>query len=111
LPNRRRQRFEFLFQQQEEDQAALAPGPVSGRTVPMTRAAALLICTRPAGYSTWRVREAAEHLLAQAHVSEEEKKLASDALKKVDGAPAADANPEEAAEPLRRSRRATGKRA
>jgi hypothetical protein len=42
----------------------------------MNRARALLICTRPADYGTWRVREAAEHLLAQPNVSEEDKQLA-----------------------------------
>jgi hypothetical protein len=61
--------------------------------VVMNRAWALLICTRPTDYGTWRVREAAEHLLPQPNVSEEDKRLAS------------------AAEPQRRSRRATSKRA
>jgi hypothetical protein len=46
----------------------------------MNRARALLVCTRPADYWTWRVRESAEHLLAQPNVSEEEKRLASDVL-------------------------------
>jgi hypothetical protein len=77
----------------------------------MNRARALLICTRPTDYSTWRVREAAEHLLAQPNVSEEDRQLASDALKKIGATPAADAHPEAAAEPARRSRRATGTRA
>jgi hypothetical protein len=62
----------------------------------MTRARSLLICTRPADYGAWRVREAAEHLLAQPNVSEEDKRLASDALEKASAAPAADASPEAA---------------
>jgi hypothetical protein len=83
----------------------------AAQSVPMTRARALMICTRPADYGTWRVREAAEHLLAQPNASEEDKRLAAQALEKVGAAPAADAHPEAAAEPQRRSRRATGKHA
>jgi hypothetical protein len=82
----------------------------AAQRVVMNRARALLICTRPADYPTWRVREAAEHLLAQPNASEEDKQVATDALKKVGAAPAADAHPEAAAEPARRSHRATGKR-
>jgi hypothetical protein len=79
-------------------------------SVPMNRARALLICTRPTDYGTWRVREAAEHLLARANASDEDKQLASQALEKAGAAPA-DTHPEAAAEPARRSRRATGTRA
>jgi hypothetical protein len=46
----------------------------------MNRSRALLICARPADYSTRRAREAAEHLLARPNVSEEEKQLATKAL-------------------------------
>jgi hypothetical protein len=46
----------------------------------MNRARSLLICTRPTDYGTRRAREAAEHLLPQPDVSEEDKRLASQAL-------------------------------
>jgi hypothetical protein len=78
----------------------------------MNRAGALLICTRPAYYSTWRVREAAEHLLAQRDVSEEDKRLATKSLEisgghKRDGdaGPAADAGAPRTDRPHRPSRR------
>jgi hypothetical protein len=77
----------------------------AAQRVVMNRARALLICTRPADYPTWRVREAAEHLLAQPNVSEEDKRLAADAPKQVGAVPAADAHPEAAGEPVRQRHR------
>lgn len=51
------------------------------RNVAMNRVRALLICTHPIDYAQTRVREATKHLLARVDVREEEKKLASEALK------------------------------
>lgn len=61
------------------------------RSVPMNRARALIICTRPGDYMHTRVREAAKHLLAQTDVSEEEKRLAEEALKSLQ--PSAESTP------------------
>ena len=47
----------------------------------MNRTRALIICTAPDAFAHTRVREAAKHLLAQGDVSEEEKRLAEEALK------------------------------
>lgn len=58
----------------------------------MNRTRALIICTRPGDYVPTRVREAAKHLQAQVDVSEDEKQLASEALKSLQ--PPADPAPQ-----------------
>jgi len=48
--------------------------------VPMNRTRALIICTRPQDYAPSRLREAARCLLDRRDATEEEKRLASEAI-------------------------------
>ena len=47
---------------------------------PMNRTRALIICTRPQDYAPARLRLAARHLLDRPDTTEEEQRLASDAI-------------------------------
>jgi len=48
--------------------------------VPMNRARALIICTRPQDYLPGRLREAARYLLDRKDATEEERRLATEAI-------------------------------
>jgi len=48
--------------------------------VPMNRTRALIICTRPQDYTSARLREAARYLLDRRDATEEEKRLATEAI-------------------------------
>ena len=48
--------------------------------VPMNRTRALIICTRPQDYAPARLREAARYLLDRRDTTEEEQRLATEAL-------------------------------
>jgi len=48
--------------------------------VPMNRARAQIICTRPQDYAPARLRQAARYLLDKRDATEEEQRLASDAI-------------------------------
>ena len=48
--------------------------------VPMNRIRALIICTHPQDYLPGRLREAARYLLDRRDATEEEKRLASEAI-------------------------------
>ena len=53
--------------------------------VPMNRTRALIICTRPQDYAPARLREAARYLLDRRDATEEEKRLASEAIEGLHG--------------------------
>ena len=48
--------------------------------VPMNRARALIICTRPQDYLPGRLREAARYLLDRKDATDEERRLATEAI-------------------------------
>jgi hypothetical protein len=49
-------------------------------SVPINRARALIICTRPEAHDPTRVHEAASFLAARPDATEDEKRLAADAM-------------------------------
>jgi len=49
-------------------------------SVPINRTRALIICTRPQDYAPARLREAARYLLDRRDATEEEKRLATEAI-------------------------------
>jgi len=51
--------------------------------VPMNRTRALIICTRPQDYAPARLREAARYLLDRRDATEEERRLATDAIERL----------------------------
>jgi len=51
--------------------------------VPMNRTRALIICTRPQDYAPARLREAARYLFDRRDATEEERRLATDAIERL----------------------------
>jgi len=77
--------------------------------VPMNRTRALIICTHPQDYLPARLREAARYLLDRRDATEEERRLAGEAIdllrsKRGEPSPDDDAKPQDEPHPRRKGR-------